>query len=497
MQHSRIPARQPSSPLLAGRVRLTAEARVEGGGSASTFTATLVLKRGYKPLNPYAVDFRLSPTDALNAFDKFHKQSWLSPLMTTLKTSSDVRPVFLPFWVFEASVKGTVSGEVGHRVLRPEYNIRTKRMEMRASMQWQPTNRHKMPLIKFHNNQPEMQVLASYAHKQEYAEAIKGQYIDAAKRMTSAMMEGPQGEKREVEPFEMFPSVARERLITDLKSYILHDGSEYLRILYSADDVRSVTIDFDFIGDIKPFPVYLPSYVVEYSYMGHNFRALVNGVNGQVGGEHHYSSFKVGGLTALGAIAGAAALGLDFLNIPSFISIGLASVVAGVAARYYPFYAAWRKEQRRVAEEALQKRQAHFSWESDSFWRDYGEHQRQQRDKEREEELRWQKSRQQQQHQRQQYQRTSYDREPPRTRPQSVDPKGYYRLLELSGKEGTATEEEVKTAFRRLAMKYHPDMQKTEQEKKKNSEIFKRVVTAYQVLRDKTKRSNYDRYGTE
>ena len=85
------------------------------------------------------------------------------------------------------------------------------------------------PVIKFHNNQPEMQVLASYAHKQEYAEAMKGQYIDAAKRMTSAMMEGPQGEKREVEPFEMFPSVARERIIADIKSNILHDGSEYLR----------------------------------------------------------------------------------------------------------------------------------------------------------------------------------------------------------------------------------------------------------------------------
>jgi hypothetical protein len=100
--------------------------------------------------------------------------------------------------------------------------------------------------------------------------------------------------------------------------------------------------------------------------------AVANSANGQVGG-----------LTALGAIAGAAALGLDFLNIPSFISLGLASVVAGnvdsvpalvalakvvftescpagVAARYYPFYAAWRKEQRRVAEEALQKQQAQY-----------------------------------------------------------------------------------------------------------------------------------------
>jgi DnaJ-class molecular chaperone len=46
-------------------------------------------------------------------------------------------------------------------------------------------------------------------------------------------------------------------------------------------------------------------------------------------------------------------------------------------------------------------------------------------------------------------------------------------------------------------MKYHPDMQKTEEEKKKSSEVFKKIVTAYQVLRDKNKRSNYDRYGTE
>jgi hypothetical protein len=54
------------------------------------------------------------------------------------------------------------------------------------------------PLIKFHKNQPEMQVFATYAYKQEHAEAMKGHYVDAAKRMTSAMMEGPDGEKREV-----------------------------------------------------------------------------------------------------------------------------------------------------------------------------------------------------------------------------------------------------------------------------------------------------------
>lgn len=44
-------------------------------------------------------------------------------------------------------------------------------------------------------------------------------------------------------------------------------------------------------------------------------------------------------------------------------------------------------------------------------------------------------------------------------------------------------------------MKYHPDMQKTEQEKKKSAETFKKIVGAYQVLRDKKKRSEYDRHG--
>jgi hypothetical protein len=59
----------------------------------------------------------------------------------------------------------------------------------------------------------------------------------------------------------------------------------------------------DCFPPLQPFPVYLPSYVVEYSYMGHNFRALVNGVNGQVGGEHHYSSFKVRNVSYVSAKA--------------------------------------------------------------------------------------------------------------------------------------------------------------------------------------------------
>ena len=61
----------------------------------------------------------------------------------------------------------------------------------------------------------------------------------------------------------------------------------------------------------------------------------------------------------------------------------------------------------------------------------------------------------------------------------------YYELL---GVQKTASEEEIKKAFHKLAHKYHPD--KGGDEKK-----FKEINEAYQVLSDKTKRAQYDQYG--
>lgn len=62
----------------------------------------------------------------------------------------------------------------------------------------------------------------------------------------------------------------------------------------------------------------------------------------------------------------------------------------------------------------------------------------------------------------------------------------YYKIL---GINKTASEEEVKKAFRKLAHKYHPD--KGDGDDKK----FKEINEAYQVLSNKEKRGQYDRFG--
>lgn len=63
--------------------------------------------------------------------------------------------------------------------------------------------------------------------------------------------------------------------------------------------------------------------------------------------------------------------------------------------------------------------------------------------------------------------------------------KDYYDTL---GVEPTAGEAEIKTAYRRLARKYHPDVSK----EKGAEERFKAINEAYEVLRDKEKRAAYD-----
>ncbi len=71
-----------------------------------------------------------------------------------------------------------------------------------------------------------------------------------------------------------------------------------------------------------------------------------------------------------------------------------------------------------------------------------------------------------------------------------MDFKDYYKILGVSK---NASQEEIKKAYRKLAIKYHPDKTKGD---KQAEERFKEVGEAYEVLKNPEKRKKYDQLGT-
>ncbi|XP_031395384.1 dnaJ homolog subfamily B member 13-like [Punica granatum] len=68
----------------------------------------------------------------------------------------------------------------------------------------------------------------------------------------------------------------------------------------------------------------------------------------------------------------------------------------------------------------------------------------------------------------------------------------YYKVLQV---DRNATDEDLKKAYRKLAMKWHPD--KNPNNKKEAEAKFKQISEAYDVLSDPQKRAVYDQYGEE
>jgi curved DNA-binding protein len=65
--------------------------------------------------------------------------------------------------------------------------------------------------------------------------------------------------------------------------------------------------------------------------------------------------------------------------------------------------------------------------------------------------------------------------------------KNYYEILEINK---NANKEEIKSAYKKLALKYHPDKNKTNKEEAENK--FKEISEAYEILSDEQKKFNYD-----
>src|SRR5690242_13186551 len=74
----------------------------------------------------------------------------------------------------------------------------------------------------------------------------------------------------------------------------------------------------------------------------------------------------------------------------------------------------------------------------------------------------------------------------------TVGKRDYYETL---GVDRSASDDDLKKAFRKLARQYHPDLHSSPEQKKTSEEKFKEINEAYEVLSDQDKRKRYDMFG--
>ena len=65
------------------------------------------------------------------------------------------------------------------------------------------------------------------------------------------------------------------------------------------------------------------------------------------------------------------------------------------------------------------------------------------------------------------------------------------KLYDILGIKSNATQKEITKSYRKLAMKWHPDRNKSKNAEQK----FKEITEAYSILNDKEKKEKYDKYG--
>ena len=420
------------------------------------------------------------------------------------------KPVFLPHWIFELDVKIPAHGIVRTGFVGPSTVL-----------------------------------YSGASYPRSMVDVLKCD-LRTAQPFRGAMLQLGDGAMADVEPFELFESTAWTLVRA---SFLAREAS--LLAPTQRGDAGGAPFGHDaFFSNVRSHRVLLPAWVVTYPYLFETFRVYVNAHSGEVAGVQQYSPLaSLARLTRtldardlsdkansfvrvlekaltpkqlLALLNGGLLLARPLLKVllwPPLLVASAATLGAFALSRATRSHrqqaaelAAW--EEQRAHERRLQatmsdewrfKPQGESAWERDAARR---------REEEASERARQARVREQQQQQPQQQQQQSAKAQPraaPKAEPSSaragggaaqqqqrrrplpppVDAADFYAVL---GLQPHASEDDVKAAFRRELMRYHPDHQGEDDgfDAQGCSDRTRAIIAAYSTLRDEHRRRKYD-----
>ena len=448
------------------------------------------------------------------------------------------RPAYAPYWVFDVEAETTYQGSV-----QVEGNW------IRAGA---------TPTVEtFDATRSASQVCANFTHRRDYVDSLvpgaSVNFSDASMLWEEVRRDAPVNVK--IEPFEMRRSMALSLATARMRDATRAEAKKELMAKYkNATATRDVVIEFTTLSRVVR-PVYHPVWYVSFSHgsivdaatnkiIQQPREAVVCGVTGKVLSDELYCETKARA-AAFSAVALPAAMAAMTWPDSALLWLGqggvgavAAAASAAVLARSMPQMEQDKIDAKRVREEEraferAMRSSGNIEWMDESVQRyrddaewirwaeldklNWDRKQRQAwaydiletqiyRCRERQEmrhemEERAQQADEAERRQAEKEKRWGADlkrdssRTPSGRHPgYSRDIHGFYKVLRLSERLGLATEEEVKAAYRAVALETHPDkVVGDEAAKKRAAEKFQLVQKAYATLGNKEARVAYDR----
>jgi hypothetical protein len=448
------------------------------------------------------------------------------------------RPAYAPYWVFDVEAETTYQGSV-----QVEGNW------IRAGAT--PTVRM------FDATRSASQVCANFTHRRDYVDSLAPgasvDFSDASMLWEEVRRDAPVNVK--IEPFEMRRSMALSLATARMRDATRAEAKKLLMEKYkNATATRDVVVEFTTLSRVVR-PVYHPVWYVSFSHgsivdaetnkiIQQPREAVVCGVTGKVLSDELYCETKARA-AAFSAVALPAAMAAMTWPDSALLWLGqggvgavAAAASAAVLARSMPQMEQDKVDAKRVREEEraferAMRSSGNVEWMDESVqrYRDDAEwirwaeldklnwdrkqrqawaydiletqiyrcRERQEMRHEMEERAQQADEAERRQAEKEKRWGAEFKRDSTRTPSgrhpgYSRDIHGFYKVLRLSERLGLATEEEVKAAYRAVALETHPDkVVGDEAAKKRAAEKFQLVQKAYATLGNKEARVAYDR----
>ncbi|KAG5477758.1 hypothetical protein LSCM1_05056 [Leishmania martiniquensis] len=418
----------------------------------------------YTVHTPRGINFDLSADDAIRRIHDKYGRRWLGARLDCLQLETPSKE-FLPFYLCSGRIHASFVGSVGYSVDTTSSDGK----RTRSSTRYVSTSLQTLDSV-FEENKT--QIYAGYKYNIGHVHhALRGdQLCYSLRKMFEVDTTGAT-----INLFEQSTRTAVKFVEMEVRRQAEETACALVRSFHPSAD--SVSVEFkEFAFRLEEVtPTFVPCFVVQAAYDAERYTLYVSGLTGRVGGPYLLNSLYIARTTALATLATTLVLapnkvaGLFFGSVVSIATY----YVAFFAARWYP---AMRRNWNRQSRERL--RRQNFGLDEGGY-RPHTSSQRIQQE--------YRSSTYWDTHAYQQRRRTSSER--PRSASSSsfsahsvADPLGYYRALGLQGDESI---NEIRSAYRRIVLKEHPDVGGS-------NDAMMKVNEAYRVLRDPKRRAAYD-----